>query len=60
MKIELELTSEQVTKLLDAITATYEDLDNKLKHLKGRVRRLEENLDYLINRVKTLEGSRTI
>jgi len=44
LKIEIELASEQMTKLLDAIVATYEDLDNKIKHLKGRVNTLERLL----------------
>lgn len=59
MKFTIELDTDQAQRLIDAMTDTYEDLANKIKHLKGRVRRLEENLDYLINRVKTLEGSRT-
>lgn len=42
MKIELELTLEQMNRLIDAMSATYDDLDNKLKHLKGRVKRLEK------------------
>jgi len=55
MRIEIELTSEQFQKLVNILLIQ----DGKIKHLKGRVRRLEENLDYLLNRVKTLEGSRT-
>ena len=59
MKIEIEFTSEQIQRVLDATQEMFDTLERKIRHLKGRVRRLEENLDYLLNRVKTLEGSRT-
>ena len=41
MKFTIELDKEQAQRLIDAMTTTYEDLDNKIKHLKGRVRSLE-------------------
>lgn len=51
MKIDIELTSEQMSRLIDAMTDTYEDLDNKIKHLKGRVKNLEIRQKELIGSV---------
>ena len=41
MKFTIELDKDQAQRLIDAMTDTYEDLDNKIKHLKGRVKNLE-------------------
>jgi len=55
MKFTIELDKDQAQRLIDAMTDTYEDLANKIKHLKGRVRNVE-NMNKLI--IKALEDSR--
>jgi len=41
MKLEIELESEQAQRLVEALEETFKELDNKIQHLKGRVRNLE-------------------
>ena len=55
MKFTIELDKEQFQRLVDTTMEIYEDLDNKITNLKGRIRRLESKIDSHI----VLERTRT-
>jgi len=44
MKVTIELDKEQAQSLIDAMQNMFDELNRKIEHLKGRVRRLEENI----------------
>lgn len=54
MKIEVELTSEQFQKLVDVLTL----YDGQIKHLKGRVRNLENMNKQLVKALEDIRISR--
>lgn len=42
MKIEIELDSEQIRRVIEAGEAMFDELNRKIENLKGRVRHLEK------------------